>query len=149
MYEDGEDSNLVELSPEYPTTAHTMATAKAMFRGNTAQAINILKTASGKHPELLFVSLALQLVGRGDRATAKEHLDFDEAVASKTDPYLRVSSASSPLAAAWSPAHAPVEGSTVPGGGGVCRVLKVETVDSRMVGTSSTNIWRSVLTSIS
>lgn len=89
LYEDGEDSNLVEISPEYPTTTHTMATAKAMFRGNTAQAINILKTASSKHPELLFVSLALQLIGRGDRATAKDHLDFDETVASKTDPYLR------------------------------------------------------------
>lgn len=89
LYEDGEDSNPVELSPEYPTTAHTMAAAKALFKGNTKQAIRILKTASGKHPELLFVSLALQLIGRGDRNLAKEHLDFDEAVASKTDPFLR------------------------------------------------------------
>lgn len=66
-----------------------MATAKALFKGNTKQAIRILKAASGKHPELLFVSLALQLMGRGDREGAQEHLDFDEAVASKTDPYLR------------------------------------------------------------
>lgn len=89
MYEDNESGNLLEPAPEYPTTVHTMATAKALFRGNTKQAIRILKKASGKHPELLFVSLALQLVGKGDRELAKEHLDFDEAVASKTDPYLR------------------------------------------------------------
>lgn len=89
LYEDGDDSNLVEPSPEYPTTVHTMAAAKALFKGHPKQAIRILKTASGKHPELLFVSLALQLIGRGDRDQAKDHLDFDEAVASKTDPYLR------------------------------------------------------------
>jgi len=90
MYEDDENGNLMEPAPEYPTTVHTMATAKALFRGNTQQAIRILKKASGTHPELLFVSLALQLVGKGgDRELAKEHLDFDEAVASKTDPYLR------------------------------------------------------------
>lgn len=89
LYEDGEDSSLVEPSPEYPTTVHTMAAAKALFKGNTDQAIRILKSASAKHPELLFVSLALQLIGRGDRDLAKEHLDFDEAVASKTDPFLR------------------------------------------------------------
>ncbi|PKS06810.1 hypothetical protein jhhlp_006885 [Lomentospora prolificans] len=89
MYEEDENDNLLEPAPEYPTTVHTMATAKALFRGNTKQAIRILKKASGKHPELLFVSLALQLVGKGDRELAKEHLDFDEAVASKTDPYLR------------------------------------------------------------
>jgi WD repeat-containing protein mio len=51
--------------------------------------VQILKKASSTHPELLFVSLALQLIGRGDSQLAKEQLDFDEAVASKTDPYLR------------------------------------------------------------
>ncbi|KAI1854558.1 hypothetical protein JX266_000676 [Neoarthrinium moseri] len=68
---------------------HTMATAHALFQGNTDQAIQLLKKASTEYPELLFVSLALQLVGRGDAGLAKEQLDFDDAVASKTDPYLR------------------------------------------------------------
>jgi hypothetical protein len=71
-----------------------MATAKALFRGNTQQAIQLLKKASGKHPELLFVSLALQLIGKegetgGEKGVSKGKLDFDEAIASKTDPYLR------------------------------------------------------------
>ncbi|KAI5465740.1 hypothetical protein BGZ63DRAFT_374423 [Mariannaea sp. PMI_226] len=78
-----------EPDPEYPTTIHTMAAARALFQGDTKQAIQILKKASSAHPELLFVSLALQLMGRGDKKMAKEQLDFDEAVASKTDPYLR------------------------------------------------------------
>ena len=60
-----------------------------MFRGDTKQAIQILKSASSAHPELLFVSLALQLIGRGSKQQAKEQLDFDQDVASKTDPYLR------------------------------------------------------------
>jgi WD repeat-containing protein mio len=68
---------------------HTMATAHALFSGDTRQAVQILKKASSEHPELLFVSLALQLIGRGDVDLAKEQLDFDETVASKTDPYLR------------------------------------------------------------
>lgn len=68
---------------------HTMATAHALFSGDTKQAVQILKKASSEYPELLFVSLALQLIGRGDIDLAKEQLDFDEAVASKTDPYLR------------------------------------------------------------
>lgn len=63
--------------------------ARAIFRGDTKQAIQILKTASAAHPELLFVSLALQLIGRGSKQQAKEQLDFDQDVASKTDPYLR------------------------------------------------------------
>lgn len=66
-----------------------MATAHALFVGDNKQAIQILKKASSGYPELLFVSLALQLIGRGDADLAKEQLDFDEAVASKTDPYLR------------------------------------------------------------
>ncbi|KAK1781691.1 hypothetical protein QBC45DRAFT_404522 [Copromyces sp. CBS 386.78] len=79
---------------------HTMAAAQALFRGDTKGAVQVLKQASTDHPELLFVSLALQLVGNvtqepggGDRKnknnTVKEALDFDERVASKTDPYLR------------------------------------------------------------
>lgn len=68
---------------------HTRITAHALFRGNTEEAVRVLKEASKTHPELLFVSLALQLISRGDRSVAAEQLDFDEAVAAKTDPYLR------------------------------------------------------------
>lgn len=68
---------------------HTRMTARSLFRGNTEEAVRILKEASKAHPELLFVSLALQLISRGDRTIAAEQLDFDEAVAAKTDPYLR------------------------------------------------------------
>ncbi|KAM0559575.1 hypothetical protein ACHAPJ_004099 [Fusarium lateritium] len=79
-----------KADPEYPTTIHTMAAARALFTGDHKEAIQILKKASTAHPELLFVSLALQLMGGGgDNTLAKEQLDFDEAVASKTDPYLR------------------------------------------------------------
>jgi WD repeat-containing protein mio len=77
------------LDSQYPTTIHTMMAARAIFRGDTKQAIQILKSASSAHPELLFVSLALQLIGRGSKQQAKEQLDFDQDVASKTDPYLR------------------------------------------------------------
>lgn len=66
-----------------------MAAGRALFRGDNKQAIEILKKASTTYPELLFVSLALQLVGRGSGQLAKEQLDFDENVASNTDPYLR------------------------------------------------------------
>lgn len=52
-------------------------------------AIEILKEASQSHTELLFVSLALQLIGREGRQLPKERLEIDEVVASKTDPYLR------------------------------------------------------------
>ena len=72
-----------------PSTWHTRATAYALFRGDSKAAVRILKRASTAYPELLFVSLALQLIGRGDREYAAEQLDFDETVASKTDPYLR------------------------------------------------------------
>ncbi|ORY70125.1 WD repeat domain-containing protein [Pseudomassariella vexata] len=70
---------------------YTMTTAHALFMGDTKQAVQTLKAASTEYPELLFVSLALQLIGRGDvdAHQAKEQLDFDSAVASKTDPYLR------------------------------------------------------------
>ena len=78
-----------EVDPEYPATIHTTAASRALFRGDTKQAIQILKRASTAHPELLFVSLALQLMGRGDKRQTKEKLDIDEAVASGTDPYLQ------------------------------------------------------------
>ncbi|UZP44190.1 hypothetical protein NXS19_012002 [Fusarium pseudograminearum] len=78
-----------KADPEYPTTIHTMAAARALFAGDRKEAIQILKKASTAHPELLFVSLALQLMGDDSNTPAKEKLDFDEAVASKTDPYLR------------------------------------------------------------
>lgn len=82
-----------DIDPEFPATIHTMTACRALFRGDTKQAIHILKKASVAHPELLFVSLALQLVGRGPRQLAKDQqLDFDEAIASKTDPYLRAMS---------------------------------------------------------
>ena len=66
-----------------------MVASRALFRGDTKQAIDILKKASTSHPELLFVCLALQLMGRAGKQTIKEKLDFDESIASKTDPYLR------------------------------------------------------------
>ncbi|TFB04760.1 SEH-associated protein 4 [Trichoderma ghanense] len=78
-----------EADPEYPAGIHTMAASRALFRGDTKLAIEILKEASQSHPELLFVSLALQLIGREGRQLPKERLEIDEVVASKTDPYLR------------------------------------------------------------
>uniref|UniRef100_A0A8H7NAF7 MIOS-like alpha-solenoid domain-containing protein n=1 Tax=Bionectria ochroleuca TaxID=29856 RepID=A0A8H7NAF7_BIOOC len=81
-----------EVDSEYPVSRHTMAAARALFRGDIKQAVEILKKASVSHPELLFVSLALQLMGRGGKQPAKEQLDFDQAVASRTDPYLQAMS---------------------------------------------------------
>ena len=78
-----------EADPEYPTAIHTMVASRALFKGDTEQAIQILKKASSVHPELLFVSLSLQLLGRGRKFTQREKLELDDAVASKTDPYLR------------------------------------------------------------
>ncbi|KAL6910562.1 hypothetical protein GGI43DRAFT_390488 [Trichoderma evansii] len=78
-----------EADPEYPAGIHTMAASRALFRGDTKLAVDILKDASPSHPELLFVSLALQLISREGSQVPKEKLDIDEAVASKTDPYLR------------------------------------------------------------
>ncbi|OAA43073.1 WD40 repeat-like-containing domain protein [Metarhizium rileyi] len=78
-----------EADPEYPTAIHTMVASRALFRGDIEQAISILKKASAVHPELLFVSLSLQLLGRGGGSVPREHLELDDAVASKTDPYLR------------------------------------------------------------
>ncbi|ROT35719.1 WD repeat domain-containing protein [Sodiomyces alkalinus F11] len=86
---EADESEPKEAGDDYPAAKHTMETARALFRGDMDAAVQILKKASTTHPELLFVSLALQLIGRGNRRLAKEQLDFDEAVASKTDPYLR------------------------------------------------------------
>jgi hypothetical protein len=66
-----------------------MVAAHALFRGNTRGAVQVLKKASTEYPELLFVSLALQLIGKTDDSDTKTVLDFDEKVASRTDPYLR------------------------------------------------------------
>ena len=88
---------------------YTMAAAQALFRGDNQKAVEILKRASTDYPELLFVSLALQLMDRrsegggkngatggggismlgGSSSSSGSRLDFDEALASKTDPYLR------------------------------------------------------------
>ncbi|KAK5632003.1 hypothetical protein RRF57_007717 [Xylaria bambusicola] len=74
---------------EKTSSSFTKGAARALFEGNITEAVNILKAASSEYPELLFVSLALQLMKKGDKSLAKEQLDFDDAVASKTDPYLR------------------------------------------------------------
>jgi hypothetical protein len=70
-----------------------MVAAHAIFRGDTKGAVQVLKKASSEHPELLFVSLALQLIGKAGDDDTKTALDFDERVACKTDPYLRAISA--------------------------------------------------------
>ncbi|PFH57397.1 hypothetical protein XA68_15130 [Ophiocordyceps unilateralis] len=75
-------------SADHPTSMHTMVASRALFRGDTKLAMEILKRASSTHPELLFVSLALQLT-TGKQEAVKEQLEIDDAVASKTDPYLR------------------------------------------------------------
>ncbi|KAI1302618.1 hypothetical protein F5Y03DRAFT_207559 [Xylaria venustula] len=74
---------------EKNSSLFTRGAARALFEGDITEAVNILKTASSEYPELLFVSLALQLMKRGDKDISKEQLIFDDAVASKTDPYLR------------------------------------------------------------
>jgi hypothetical protein len=80
-------------SPRRDSTWYTMVAAHAIFRGDTKGAVQVLKKASSEHPELLFVSLALQLIGKNSDDEAKTALDFDERVACKTDPYLRAISA--------------------------------------------------------
>ncbi|KAI0166660.1 WD repeat domain-containing protein [Xylariaceae sp. FL1272] len=83
-------ANYAKLSlSEKNSSAFTRSAARELFEGNRGEAVKILKTASAEYPELLFVSLAVQLVDRGDINLAKEQLDFDDAAASKTDPYLR------------------------------------------------------------
>ncbi|KAJ4304467.1 hypothetical protein N0V88_002080 [Collariella sp. IMI 366227] len=72
---------------------YTMVAAQTLFRGDIKGAVQVLKKASKEHPELLFVSLALQLIGKTGNVETKTALDFDERVACKTDPYLRAISA--------------------------------------------------------
>ncbi|KAI1752375.1 hypothetical protein F4782DRAFT_501609 [Xylaria castorea] len=74
---------------EKNSSSFTRGAARALFKGDFTEAVSILKTASAEYPGLLFVSLALQLVSRGDKSLVEEQLDFDDTVASKTDPYLR------------------------------------------------------------
>lgn len=74
------------------TTSHTRAAAHALFQGDTKEAVAVLKKASIAHSELLFVSLALQLMeknGEERSINGREAVEFDERLASKTDPYLR------------------------------------------------------------
>ncbi|OAA58564.1 WD40 repeat-like-containing domain protein [Niveomyces insectorum RCEF 264] len=70
-------ANSKAATDDETTSHHTMAAAQALFRGDNEQAVHILKLASADHPELLFA-----------RAPPPQ-LDFDESVASGTDPYLR------------------------------------------------------------
>ncbi|KAL2271722.1 hypothetical protein VTJ83DRAFT_1093 [Remersonia thermophila] len=105
-YEADLEQALSASGPRRESTWYTMVAARAIFRGDTRSAVQVLKKASADHPELLFVSLALQLIGRasaggggggddGDDGDddAQTALDFDERVACKTDPYLRAISA--------------------------------------------------------
>ncbi|KAL1836008.1 hypothetical protein VTJ49DRAFT_5700 [Mycothermus thermophilus] len=97
-YEADLEQALSASAPSRESTWYTMVAARAIFRGDTRSAVQVLKKASAEHPELLFVSLALQLIGRAsaggdDDDDAKTALDFDEKVACKTDPYLRAISA--------------------------------------------------------
>lgn len=89
MGHNGADIDVDNKDSVKAATWYTRITAVALFKGNSQEAVRILKEGSKAHPELLFVSLALQLVGRGDPGEAAEQLDFDEVVAAKTDPYLR------------------------------------------------------------
>ncbi|KAK4123697.1 hypothetical protein N657DRAFT_656062 [Parathielavia appendiculata] len=92
-YYDEFDQALSASGPRRDSTWYTMVAAHAIFRGDTKGAVQVLKKASAEHPELLFVSLALQLIGKSSDDEAKTALDFDERVACKTDPYLRAISA--------------------------------------------------------
>ncbi|KAH6850264.1 hypothetical protein B0I37DRAFT_109860 [Chaetomium sp. MPI-CAGE-AT-0009] len=80
-------------SPGRESAWYTMVAAHAVFRGDVKRAVQVLKKASSEHSELLFVSLALQLIGKTGDDDTKTALDFDERVACKTDPYLRAISA--------------------------------------------------------
>ncbi|KAI1384608.1 uncharacterized protein F4822DRAFT_415705 [Hypoxylon trugodes] len=83
-------SDYAKMQPsERNSSWYTMATARALFGGDFQGAVQLLKRAGTEYPELLFVSLALQLKGPGNKSLGKDQLDFDDAVASKTDPYLR------------------------------------------------------------
>ena len=67
-----------------------MTAARALFKGDTKEAVDILKKASVDYPHLLFVSLALQMANKNKSdAKDRETLDFDVTVPSQSDPYLR------------------------------------------------------------
>ncbi|KAI1102839.1 hypothetical protein F4804DRAFT_251011 [Jackrogersella minutella] len=68
---------------------YTMAAAHALFEGDFDEAVKILRGASAEYPNLLFVSLALQLKSQEIKYPDKPQLDFNEEIASRTDPYLR------------------------------------------------------------
>ncbi|KAI0841781.1 hypothetical protein F5Y06DRAFT_260410 [Hypoxylon sp. FL0890] len=82
------DYNKMPLS-ERNSSWYTRAAAHALIEGDFDNAVQILRRASAEYPELFFVSLALQLKSQGAKQPGKAQLDFDDAVASKTDPYLR------------------------------------------------------------
>ncbi|KAI0901480.1 hypothetical protein F4806DRAFT_2193 [Annulohypoxylon nitens] len=77
------------LPSEKGSIWYTMRTAHALFEGDFDKAVEILREASLEHPSLLFVSLALQLKSQEGKKIRKPQLDFDDAIASNTDPYLR------------------------------------------------------------
>ncbi|PHH79551.1 hypothetical protein CDD82_2325 [Ophiocordyceps australis] len=80
-----------EASAEAEDTAaaHTRAAGRALFSGKTRQAIDMLRKASEAHPQLLFVSLALQLAqGAGRQQMAAQGVGE----AGGTDAYLRAMS---------------------------------------------------------
>ncbi|KAL2130408.1 hypothetical protein VTI74DRAFT_6517 [Chaetomium olivicolor] len=92
-YEAEFEEALSTSSPRKGSAWYTMVAAQTLFRGDTKGAVQVLKKASREYPELLFVSLALQLIGKTGDSETKTALDFDEKVACKTDPYLRAISA--------------------------------------------------------
>ncbi|KAI1213274.1 uncharacterized protein F4807DRAFT_257107 [Annulohypoxylon truncatum] len=87
------DENLGEYADMLPSERnslwHTMRTAHALFEGDFDKAVQILREASAEYPNLLFVSLALQLKSQEDKSISKPRLNFDDTTASNTDPYLR------------------------------------------------------------
>ncbi|KAK4196491.1 hypothetical protein QBC40DRAFT_7499 [Triangularia verruculosa] len=85
-YESEYEEAMSDETLKRDSTWYTMVAANTLFRGDPQGAVQVLKKASNEHPELLFVSLALQLIGDGN---VNKTLDFDARVASKTDPYLR------------------------------------------------------------
>ncbi|KAL2022316.1 hypothetical protein VTK56DRAFT_5714 [Thermocarpiscus australiensis] len=88
-YEAEYEEALSGSSAKRDSTWYTMVAAHALFRGDTKGAVQVLKRASTEYPELVFVSLALQLIGNPGDNDTRAALDFDEKVASRTDPYLR------------------------------------------------------------
>ncbi|KAG5922788.1 hypothetical protein E4U42_005266 [Claviceps africana] len=83
-----------EAKVDDPAGIHTMVAARHLFRGDLDKAIQILRRAITTYPELLFVSLSLQLLGRDGKQFHPSNkdqleLELDDAVPSRTDPYLR------------------------------------------------------------